>query len=133
MELFTEYLKEPVALMSTLPDSAGFVGFVQTAYRSGAASGGEPDGSDVLCWDSGRVDSGEVLGIRYAGSALEPDRRYTWPGAPIWRAGRDGGGRLLFPDGYAGGKLARLLDDDAARRAKCRTWTAVLCCAGHSP
>ena len=80
MELFTDYIKEPVGLDAHFPRFSWICGdFVQTAYRIQVLLQAEnPDGGDVLCWDSGRVDSNETVGIRYAGAALEADRRYAW-------------------------------------------------------
>lgn len=80
MELFTDYIKEPVGLDAHFPRFSWIGGdFVQTAYRIQVLLQAEnPDGGDVLCWDSGRVDSNETVGIRYAGAALEADRRYAW-------------------------------------------------------
>jgi alpha-L-rhamnosidase len=52
---------------------------LQTAYRVEVATtrellvAGKPD-----AWDSGRIDSGQSLGVVYRGAALEPSTRYYW-------------------------------------------------------
>ena len=52
---------------------------LQTAYRVEVATtrelllSGKPD-----AWDSGRIDSGQSLGVVYGGAALKPSTRYYW-------------------------------------------------------
>src|SRR3981189_2851719 len=51
----------------------------QTAYEIQVAStteilaSGKPD-----VWDSGKVESGDSIGVTYAGPALVPSKRYFW-------------------------------------------------------
>ncbi len=53
-------------------------GVAQRAYRVAVR---DAKGADV--WDSGRVESPESLGIRYAGRPLQPATRYTWT-VTVW-------------------------------------------------
>ncbi|MFI5916246.1 family 78 glycoside hydrolase catalytic domain [Dactylosporangium sp. NPDC051541] len=58
----------------------------QTAYRvlvAGSASGLVPGGADV--WDSGKVTSGESIGVPFGGPALQPARIYFWA-VQVWDA-----------------------------------------------
>jgi alpha-L-rhamnosidase len=56
-------------------------GVAQTAYQVEVR---DPKG--VVVWDSKKVDSGEALGIRYAGSALKATTRYAWT-VSVWTQG----------------------------------------------
>lgn len=61
-------------------------GALQTAYRVLVASRPEllEDGkADV--WDSGKVDSGQSLNVKYAGPAIKASTRYFWR-AEVWGA-----------------------------------------------
>ncbi|HUB00868.1 MAG TPA: family 78 glycoside hydrolase catalytic domain [Terracidiphilus sp.] len=59
----------------------------QTAYEVFVAS--EPglldNGRKADVWDSGRIESGESLNLRYAGPALKPTTRYYWR-VRVWGA-----------------------------------------------
>lgn len=44
------------------------------------------DEEGQLVWDSGKVESGESLGLRYAGKSLQATTRYTWT-ARVWTEG----------------------------------------------
>ena len=86
MALECEWLEEPQGIGSREPRLSWIVtapdadrGQRQTAYRILAASEPallEPGRADR--WDSGRVDSGETLGIAYAGKPLASGDRVCW-------------------------------------------------------
>jgi alpha-L-rhamnosidase len=78
--LTTEYLHEPLGLDVRQPRFSWQLhsigdgrGYSQTAYRIKVA---DERGNQV--WDSGKVNSGEALGIVYKGADLAPRTRYTW-------------------------------------------------------
>ena len=55
---------------------------IQVASSSSLLAAGKPD-----VWDSKRVESGDSIGVRYEGPALNPSKRYFWR-VLVW--GRDG-------------------------------------------
>src|SRR5450631_4059452 len=55
---------------------------VQVALSDTSLLAGKPD-----MWDSGRVESGDSIGAKYAGPALAPSKRYFWR---VISWGRDG-------------------------------------------
>ncbi len=55
---------------------------IQVASSSALLAAGKPD-----VWDSKRVESGDSIGVRYEGPALNPSKRYFWR-VLVW--GRDG-------------------------------------------
>lgn len=58
-------------------------GSKQTAYRIMVAESKEALSSANFCWDSGKILSGESVGIQYQGTALKPGQRYFWQ-VTIW-------------------------------------------------
>lgn len=60
----------------------------QTAYRIVVASDADQLGSGPYVWDSGRVESGESIGLSYDGPALSASTRYHWA-VQVW----DGAGQ----------------------------------------
>ncbi|WP_244931492.1 family 78 glycoside hydrolase catalytic domain [Nocardioides sp. W7] len=55
----------------------------QTAYRIVVATDADRLGSGPYVWDSGRVESGESIGISYDGPGLEASTRYHWA-VQVW-------------------------------------------------
>jgi alpha-L-rhamnosidase len=82
--LQTDALTEPLGIDTPHPQLSWKLrdsreGARQTAYRVGVFSTRPPsltEKPDV--WDSGRVESSTSLGIAYAGSELQPSKRYYW-------------------------------------------------------
>jgi alpha-L-rhamnosidase len=106
-------------------------GAKQTAYQLEVASQAELLGkgkADV--WDSGRIESGASLNVRYGGPALEASRRYFWrvkawgadgkayPASPAswWETG------LLKQDGWRAGWIGYETAEEAAVRHAPAEW-----------
>ena len=80
--LTVEYRKQPLAVEAGQPRfswnlTADRRGCKQTAYQIRVS------GENGPVWDSGRVESGEMLNIPYAGAPLQPETHYDWTVA-IW-------------------------------------------------
>lgn len=82
MEIYgmtTEYADEPLAVENRTPRFSwkwrAEGEFFQQDYRILVSEYPEVPGE---CWDSGTVDCGENVGIRYAGKPLKPRTRYYW-------------------------------------------------------
>jgi alpha-L-rhamnosidase len=106
-------------------------GAKQTAYQVQVATSrallisGKPD-----AWDSGKVSSGQSLGVEYKGSALEPTKRYFWrvlawdkdgkaypaSESSFWETG------LLSKEGWKGHWIGLQTWDEAAVRADNAAW-----------
>ncbi|MFY8221533.1 MAG: family 78 glycoside hydrolase catalytic domain [Pirellulales bacterium] len=84
-----EWCEEPEGLVTRTPRLSWVIfsgerGQWQTAYRILAASSPEllaPGKADL--WDTGRVESGETLGVEYAGKPLASGQRVFWK-AMVW-------------------------------------------------
>jgi alpha-L-rhamnosidase len=90
-ELRVDNLRTPLGIDDPAPQFSWQLrdparGAKQTAYEVFvAAEPGLPAGGKSDLWDSGRVDSGESLNVRYAGPALKPSTRYYWR-VKVWGA-----------------------------------------------
>ncbi len=79
-----EYLENPLGIDKASPQLSWVSDnterdWEQSAYQILVArSQAELDAGKGVIWDSGKVNSGESVGIAYAGSALESQRRYYW-------------------------------------------------------
>ena len=91
VELRADDLKTPLGIDDPAPrlswqlkDPA--LGARQTAYEILVATKDESlrEGK-ADAWDSGRVESGQSLNVRYAGTALKPNTRYFWQ-VKVWDA-----------------------------------------------
>jgi alpha-L-rhamnosidase len=84
-------LKTPLGIDDTTPRLSWQLqdparGAKQTAYETQVASRAEllqTGKADV--WDSGRIESGQSLNVRYTGPALQPSTRYFWR-VKLWDA-----------------------------------------------
>lgn len=79
-----QYLVDPAGIDAAAPELSWIVesprrGAMQSAYQILVASSpAKLDAGEGDLWDSGRVESGETLGIRYAGRPLESRQRCYW-------------------------------------------------------
>jgi alpha-L-rhamnosidase len=83
--LQVEYMTTPLGIDVVQPrfswqmaTTAGERGYWQTAYQIRVK---DPDGA--LAWDTGRIESPNSLGIKYAGGPLKPATRYSWA-VTVW-------------------------------------------------
>ena len=84
--LMVDMLPEPIGLDDSQPVFSwkirdGAQGAKQTAYRIRAAVRAmdlRADGATTLIWDSGRIESAQSTGVRYAGKPLEASHKYFW-------------------------------------------------------
>jgi alpha-L-rhamnosidase len=91
VELRVDNLKTPLGIDDPAPSFSWQLrdpahGAKQTAYEVEVASSAEllrQGKADV--WDSGRIDSGESINIRYAGQDLTASKRYFWR-VKLWNA-----------------------------------------------
>ncbi len=91
VELKCEHLVNPMGIDAAVPrlswqSNATERNWQQSAYEVLVASAPEllkSGAADV--WDSGRVESGESVGVAYAGSKLVANRRYYWT-VKVWDA-----------------------------------------------
>jgi alpha-L-rhamnosidase len=91
VELRVDNLKTPLGIDDPAPRFSWQLhdlarGAKQTAYEVRVATSAEllQEGkADV--WDSGRIESGESLNVRYTGPAVEPSTRYFWQ-VKVWDA-----------------------------------------------
>src|SRR5580692_1619891 len=91
VELRVDNLKTPLGIDDARPSFSWQLedearGAKQTAYEVLVASNAELLGqakADV--WDSGRMEGGESLNVRYAGAALRASTRYFWQ-VKVWDA-----------------------------------------------
>ncbi len=74
-----EYLENPIAVPAMRPRLSWIPPFDQAAWQVVVVKGGE------AVWDSGRVESGQTLGIEYDGTPLEPLALYGWR-VRVWDA-----------------------------------------------
>lgn len=86
--LRTEYRVNPVGIDAENPRfswqmTSDIRGQYQTAYQIFVGDSAENLADGVYVWDSGRVESGNAVDIRYAGKALEPCTRYYWQ-VKVW-------------------------------------------------
>ncbi len=105
VNLKTEYLRNPLGIDVSHPRLFWTCegGIAQTAYRVLAESGG------TTVWDSGRVESARMTGIRYP-NALESRQRVTWK-VMLWDE-HDAAGEWSEPAFFEAG-LLRAFDWDA--------------------
>jgi alpha-L-rhamnosidase len=85
VNLTTEYTKTPIGIdvytprfgwqMTAKQDERGIL---QTACQVVIKDPGKQ-----IIWDSGKITSGNSVGITYAGSELKPATRYTWT-VTVW-------------------------------------------------
>ncbi len=78
-DLRVEYLKSPVGIDEMKPRFSWKIksntnGETQTAYKLEVLE----KGTKEPVWDSGKIESGELVGIEYAGSELKPGLVYLW-------------------------------------------------------
>ncbi|MGH9599607.1 MAG: alpha-L-rhamnosidase N-terminal domain-containing protein, partial [Terracidiphilus sp.] len=93
VELRVDNLRAPLGIDDPTPQFSWQLrdparGAKQTAYEVFVASKPgllENDASKTGVWDSGRIESGQSLNIRYAGPALNPSTRYFWR-VRVWGA-----------------------------------------------
>ncbi|WP_051684059.1 alpha-L-rhamnosidase [Blastococcus sp. URHD0036] len=79
VDLRTDTRVDPRGIGSARPEFAWRLppgSEAQVAYAVQVSPGDE--GEDELAWESGRVESGEPFGVRYAGSPLASGRSYRW-------------------------------------------------------
>lgn len=86
--LRTEYRENPLGIDADNPRfswqmMSDIRGQYQTAYQVLVGDSAENLADGVYVWDSGRVESGNAVDIRYAGKALEPCTRYYWK-VKVW-------------------------------------------------
>jgi alpha-L-rhamnosidase len=92
VHLRCEYLENPLGIDAGSPhlswqNDKTERNWMQSAYEVLVASSDDslrPDKADI--WDSGKVNSGESVGIAYRGPALESRKRYYWK-VRVWDAG----------------------------------------------
>ena len=83
INLRCEYLSNPLSIdaatprLSWVPQSSER-GWKQSAYRVQVASSAQKLRSGADVWDSGKVQSAQTLGVRYAGQPLQSGARYFW-------------------------------------------------------
>lgn len=105
VNLTTEYTKTPIGIdvqfprfswqMDALP---GQRNIFQTAYQLVVK---DPGGN--LCWDSGKIMSGNSIGVSYAGIPLKASTRYTWD-VKVWdRKGKTSTSSSWFETGLMNG------------------------------
>jgi alpha-L-rhamnosidase len=96
VNLRCEYLENPLGIDATAPhlswqSDSTERNWMQAGYEILVASSHERlRASQADVWDSGKVDSGDSVGIAYHGPALESRKRYFWK-VRVW----DSGGRVL--------------------------------------
>lgn len=76
-DMRVESMVLPVGIDDTAPVfswkiNSDTLGWAQTAYQLVVKKG------DAIVWDSGKVESGESVGVAYAGEALVSSTEYTW-------------------------------------------------------
>lgn len=81
--LTTEYMHDPIGIDVAQPQfgwqmQSDRYGAQQKAYRLVVANSEDNLNAGKYVYDSGKVSSGESVGIKYAGTALEPCSRYFW-------------------------------------------------------
>ncbi len=81
--LTTEYMQTPVGIDVAQPQfgwqmQSDRYGAQQKAYRLVVANSQENLEAGKYVYDSGKVGSGESVGIKYAGPTLKPSSRYFW-------------------------------------------------------
>lgn len=87
-KLRTEYRENPIGIGTENPRfswqmTSDIRGQYQTAYQVLVGDSAENLANGVYVWDSGRVESGNAVDIRYAGEPLEPCTRYYWQ-VKVW-------------------------------------------------
>ncbi len=115
VELRVDGLKTPLGIDDPAPRFSWQLqdparGAKQSAYELQVASSAEllkSGKADV--WDSGRIESGDSLNVRYAGPAVAPSTRYFWR-VKVWNAAGN-----PYGDGEAGWWETGLLTQDAWR------------------
>lgn len=100
--LRTEYRENPVGIDADNPRfswqmTSDIRGQYQTAYQVLVGDSDENLANGVYVWDSGRVESGNAVDIRYAGKSLEPCTRYYWQ-VRVWD--KDGSAVLSTQEAY---------------------------------
>ncbi len=81
--LTTEYMHDPIGIDVAQPQfgwqmQSDRYGAQQKAYRLVVANSEDNLNAGKYVYDSGKVSSGESVGIKYAGTALKPCSRYFW-------------------------------------------------------
>lgn len=100
--LRTEYRENPIGIDADNPRfswqmTSDIRGQYQTAYQVLVGDSAENLANGVYVWDSGRVESGNAVDIRYAGESLKPCTRYYWQ-VKVWD--RDGNAVLSTQEAY---------------------------------
>jgi alpha-L-rhamnosidase len=91
VELRVDDLKTPLGIDDATPRFSWQLkdparGAKQTAYEVMMSSRADlPGGGKADVWDSGRIESGASLNVRYAGPAIAPSTRYFWR-VKVWDA-----------------------------------------------
>ncbi len=84
VHLRCEYLENPLGLDSTAPHFSWQSDNTERDWRQSAYEILVASSTELLragnanIWDSGKINSGESVGIAYQGPALQPQRRYYW-------------------------------------------------------
>ncbi len=86
--LRTEYRENPIGIDAENPRfswqmTSDIRGQYQSAYQIFVGDSAENLADGIYVWDSGRVESGNAVDIRYAGEPLEPCTRYYWQ-VKVW-------------------------------------------------
>ncbi len=107
--LRVEYTKEPLGIDVAAPRfswqmKSDKAGAAQTAYQINVK---DAEGKEM--WNSGRVKSGDALGIKYQGESLKPSTRYSWTVTVFGNDGTQSRQSSWFETG-----LMSLTDKDAA-------------------